>query len=545
MINDKPIRMSELAQRMLWLDGKPFSLRDYPMHAAIYDGRFRATQFMCGRQVAKSTFLATSMIAESIAIPHFRSLYLSPSKEQTLIFSNSRLGKVLSYSPLVKKHFQSPEHSDRVLHRAYTNGSENYLSYAMDDPDRARGITADRVLYDEFQDMLYEAVVPVVNKSMRSSSYKFETYAGTPKTMESSIQFLWERSTQGEWIMKCTSCNSYNCVMSEKSIGKEGPICLKCGKNLNPRLGFWLDMQKQSPDPKHRLVKGFHIPQPIMPDSIPWLWTPGAPEYEKARDNWNDILFSLENEPPAKFRNEVLGVSDAIGRRLLSLDELKALCTGPSISAKPDNTKNMKGVNCVVAGIDWSGGGTSGASRTVVHIWGWDQLNQKLRTLNFRIFPSSNPVADIKEIIAMLQAYNPACIVGDAGEGALPNSMLKDHFGAHRVWQVQYSGTAAKPWSWDGVDKYVVARTCMVDNFLIFLKQGRAVYPPYEEIKEPIKDILNEYEEVTTNGKKVWRHSPSLPDDALHAQLFGWLAWKLHFNQLTFYDNGNGGRRQM
>jgi hypothetical protein len=39
MITEKPIKLSDLAQKLLWLDGKPFSLKDYPMYESIYNGR--------------------------------------------------------------------------------------------------------------------------------------------------------------------------------------------------------------------------------------------------------------------------------------------------------------------------------------------------------------------------------------------------------------------------------------------------------------------------------------------------------------------------
>ena len=484
---------------------------------------------MCGRQVAKSTSLANFIIAESVSIPFFREYYVSPSKEQTLIFSNTRVGKTLSYSPLIKKHFQSPEHADRVLHRSYTNGSENAFTYACEDADRARGFSADRVSYDEFQDMLFDAVVPVINSCMKNSDYRFETYAGTPKSMESSIQFVWDKSSQSEWVMKCEGCGKYNFVVSEKSLGKHGPICLKCGHILNPRTGQWIDMKKAENGKAHS-VKGFHIPQPIMPMNIPACFT-DTERQENAQSRWDDILRDRDMYSGAKFRNEVLGVSDAIGRRLISLEELEALCEGPSISPFPST--NLAGVSVTVAGVDWSGGGTSGVSRTVLWIWGFTPGDQKLRTLYYRVYPGNNAVTDVDDIARICQTYSVALVIGDAGEGALPNATLRDRLGAHRVTMVQY-GAQAQPMKWN-IDRYLADRTTLIDNYLMFLKRKAAAFPPREEAREAIKDILNVYEEVTISGRKVWRHSPQLPDDCLHAQIFGWVAYKIVMQDLKFY----------
>jgi len=526
--------LSDIAQKLLWLDGERFSLRDYPMYRAIYDGRYKSTLMMCGRQVAKSTSLANFIITESVAIPFFKEYYLSPTKEQTLIFSNTRVGKTLSYSPLVKKHYQSPEHADRVLHRSYTNGSENAFTYACEDADRARGFSADRVSYDEFQDMQYDAVVPVVNACMKNSEYRFETYAGTPKTMEASIQYLWDKSTQSEWVMKCPACSKYNFVVSEASLGLHGPICLSCGAGLNPRLGQWVDMRR--PTHGEQLIKGFHIPQPIMPANIALCNPESTQTQASAQSRWDDILRDMEMYSAAKFRNEVLGVSDAVGRRLISLEELQRLCVGPDIHPMPlHGGPHMEGVSTCVAGVDWSGGGTTGVSRTVLWVWGFMPAHQKIKTLYYRIYPGNNAVVDVKDVIDVCNNFQVAMVVGDAGEGSLPNSMLREALGMHRVIPVQY-GSQNKALAWNGVDRYLADRTTLIDNYMMYLKREAAIYPQYGQVLQPIQDILNVYEEVTSSGKKVWRHSPQLPDDCLHAQLFGWLALKLVTADLKFYQ---------
>jgi hypothetical protein len=100
---------------------------------------------------------------------------------------------------------------------------------------------------------------------------------------------------------------------------------------------------------------------------------------------------------------------------------------------------------------------------------------------------------------------------------------------------VQYSGSINAATKWNGIDRFICDRTTLIDNYLMTVKQGRVEFPPYEEMREPIKDILNIFEEVTTSGKKVWRHSPQLPDDSLHAQVFAWFGWKMVMNDLKFY----------
>jgi hypothetical protein len=241
----------------------------------------------------------------------------------------------------------------------------------------------------------------------------------------------------------------------------------------------------------------------------------------------------MEMFSPSKFRNEVIGVSDA-GRRSDLSGRAQSALRGAT-HQPPTGPSNMDGITFTVGGVDWSGGGTTGVSRTVQWVWGWAPNEQKLRMLYFRIYPGNNPVQDVDAIVEVFTSYNVAMVVGDAGEGALPNSVLRDKLGHHRVFQVQY-GSSQKPFIWNGVDRYLVDRTTMIDNYLMYLKRQGVVYGPYESMREPIADILNVYEEVTTHGKKVWRHSPSLPDDSLHAQLFAWLAFKIVMSDIKFYQ---------
>jgi hypothetical protein len=508
-----PQLRAELAQKVLHLDGQPFALGDYPFFVDIYNGDHQGVLMKCGRQVAKSTTLCNFIICESLGIPHFRNLYVSPSQEQTQTFSNTRIGKTCHYSPLVRKYWTQTDFTHRTMLRMFRNGAEVKFTYAMDNPDRARGNTADRVNYDEVQDILYEAVIPVINECMGNSDYGYETYAGTPKTMENTIEYLWSISTQNEWIMKCEGCGKWSFIESADAIGKHGPICIKCGHAIYPRHGQWYSFNPKS------TLEGFHISQIMLPLNA-----------EKP-SRWRRILNKLERYSDTKFKNEVLGVSDALGARLISKPELEALCEGYDVYRQPSSDR--KDYSHVVAGIDWSGGGTTGVSRTVVWIWGVTK-DHRLKTLYFRIYPVTNPVSVLDDIIDVLVNHSVELVVGDRGEGHLANNLLAQRLGKHRVAQAQY-GAQAKPLMWN--DKggfYTLDRTTLMDNYFMVLKRQGVIFPRREIMDDPIMDTLNIFEEVTKLGKKVWRHAPTQPDDCFHAQLFGWLGAKIILMDLEF-----------
>lgn len=526
---------SNIAQSLFYVDGKPFSLENYPMYIAIYDGYYPRLLLKTGRQVAKSTTIASFMVAQSVGKPQFKSYYISPTAEQTRKFSHTRIAKILAYSPDLRRYFVGPESIDSVLLRMLKNGSEMAFTYALDDPDRARGYTANLCAFDEAQDMLFEAVVPVIEECMSNQDEAYSVYCGTPKTMENTIEVLWDRSTQTEWCIPCSSCGKSTFIESTKSIGPAGPECLACRKLLNPRLGRWIDMNPNAG------IKGFHISQPMMPANVPAAWNSSDAYYATAVIRWQRILYKMENWGDVKFLNECIGVSTSTGARLLTKDILEALCDPYLEMTRLPLTDSKAGIRRTIAGVDWSGGGgeikgMEGLlkSRTVLHIWG-DTGDGRLKTLYYKIFPNGHPTGWIDEIVDLCKNWGVEMICGDAGEGAMANAMLRDRLGAHRIVQIRYLN-ASKPVEWNPHTlAYHCDRTTLIDNYALFLTHHLAVFPKLSQAKPAIDDILNVYEETTLAGKKVWRHSVTQPDDCLHAQIFGWLAWRVLTQDLRFY----------
>lgn len=508
---------SQLTEALIHLEGEPFSFQNYEFYRPIYDGNWQALLMKCGRQVAKSTTGNNMILTNSIAIPHFRTLFVSPSQGQTARFSHSRLQKGITYSPHIRNNFTDPSIPMNVGMKHFSNGAEVVLSYASDDPDRVRGVSADQLVWDEIQDIIYDAVVPVVNECMAESEYGWTWYFGTPKSMENTIEYLWQHSTQDEWLMKCEGCNKYNYVIDDRHIGKTGIICVKCGKNLNPRKGIWYSMNPGA------YIRGFHVSQLIMPLN------------NESEKRWSRVLYKYDTYSESKFKNEVLGVSDAIGTRMVSQEDLENLCRDYKIKRKPDK-KMFRKVSKIVAGVDWSGGGSSEyASRTVIHIWGL-MPDGRMKTLYYHIFPTANAVADVREIISICKDYGVDLVCGDAGGGAVANAMLVEGLGAHKVMQAQY-GSISQHIRWNGKDRYSVDRTAAIDAMMLDYKNGNVFFAHPTQMKPAIDDILAEYEEVTKkgDGRRVWRHFPSVPDDALHAQVFGRVGMEVAKGTMEFY----------
>lgn len=524
---------AQIATKLLRIDGRPVNLTDYPMFLAIYNGNYPSMVLKTSRQVGKSTTLCNFAISESIAIEHFKTLFISPTQEQTHKFSTERVGKTLSYSPLVKEHFMVPGQDDRVLVRSMKGGSTIYFSYAKEDADRVRGITADRMCLDEIQDINLEAVVPVVQECMANSKYEYEMFCGTPKSMENQIEGYWQRSSQTEWAIKCDSCGRHSIILSENQLTNDGPICQNCKSLLNPRHGVWVDMNK-----KPFITKGFHISRAIMPEAVPAAWGPGESR-DRAKAKWAKVMAKLEGSnaiPLPVFRNEVLGISDSAGSRMLNLSDLEALCNGLPLSPVP-TAENMKDIVAVGAGIDWSGGGTEIKSRTVLTIQGI-KADGRIRLLHYAMFPGTSAEQDVMQIITLLQHYDrvmPLWVAGDAGEGNVNIDMLRNRFRQpRRVLKIRYTGSQRQyvTYSAEAVE-YRVKRTVAVDNMMTELKVGNYQFPTHKESVDTLfKDIMNEHVEITRQGEKRWTHADNKPDDGLHSLIFGKLAIQIGTRKL-------------
>lgn len=535
-VNHTPLAIygSDWAQDYLQLDGKPFSLENFPFMQDVYDVEAPSLLLKTCRQVGKSTTIANLLIMNSCLRPYWKQLFIAPTQEQTQRFSQSRYSRVLALSPRLRGRWTAQDEASRVFYKSFKNGSECTLSYAATNADRVRGVTAQEVFYDEIQDIDYDAVIPVIAEVQSSFDEAYERFCGTPKTMENTIERLWEDSTQTEWAVRCGGCSRFNLLLDEKCLGNNGPICVRCGTYLNPRNGLWVDGQTFSDDYRGKRLKGFHISQPMIPLNVPAAMPNDARAQQIALNRWRRILTKFETYPRSKFKNEVMGLSDSLGSRLITREELEAFCTDFTVTDTPMTNKIYE---AVAAGVDWSGGGTAGNSLTCLYIWGVNRSSgihkMTLDTLYFKIYDETNPISGgiVEDIITKCRHYNVNLVLGDAGGGALANDHLRVALG-NSAQQVQYqqvgSNTSGRPpFYWNTLDRYMAERTTLIDHFLIYVKNGGARFANPKQMDDVFRHMLGIYEDLSPKGQKIWRRTAGTPDDALHAQVFGWMAANL------------------
>lgn len=357
---------------LLNLENRPYTLKDhFPFESIFRTELPRDILMKTGRQVAKSTSLAARGILISNAIDNFSTLFVTPLYEQIRRFSTNYVRKFIEQSP-VKSLWTGTGTEDSVLQRSFKNFSKMFFSFALADADRVRGISAHSCNFDEVQDM-DRNLIPIIKETMSASRWRLSMYAGTPKTLDNTIEGLWTSSSQAEWIVPCRNCRYRNTPRMgydlEKMIGPwhdqisehiPGTICAKCRRPIFPRDGRW-----EHQVPKRRWTfPGYHIPQIIMPI------------HYADPTRWAELLAKMEgygNVTTPQFYNEVLGESYDVGAKLITQTELQAAAVLPWHNV-PDNpveaVRASRNYVLRVMGVDWGGGGEDEVSFTTIAVLG-------------------------------------------------------------------------------------------------------------------------------------------------------------------------------
>lgn len=522
---------SDLAEQLFTLDGLPFSLSDYPTHYKIYNADAYEILWKCGRQVGKSTSACNRQISTAVMVPNHKSLYISPSRKQTSKYSNTKIGKVIWQSDFIQKYYVTSQLSFSVFLKMFRNGAEMNFDYCIgEDADRVRGTSVWELLVDEVQDIDWVTAGPILKSCLSGAPGGGRiAYYGTAKETENTIEWLWQHSTQHEWLVKCSHCNKWNRLDVNNIILDDltGLFCKSCRKLINVRQGQWVAMQ---PD-KERI--GFHIPQIAVARNVE-----DKGLFHAIHRNHPDCPGT--GYPLHKFENEVMGESTDIGKRLITRKFLEEKCCNPDYKKifKPYRGW-MDGLVAAAGGIDHSGGGVSGLSRSVLCILG-KQGNGKYRVVYNKIYSVCNPVHNVEEMVSSLKEWRVPLVIADAGEGALANAILQEKLGKMIV-QGQY-GYFRHPFKWNNVDRYIIDKTTIIDTFMGDLIKERFVFCNADQFQFEIDDIMAEYETTTEGGigRRVWTHSPDKPDDFLHALIFAWLAIKSLQGDLYFYKTSAG-----
>lgn len=505
---------------LVLLNGKPFGLHNHFQTAPIYGlKRPKRFVFKTGRQTGKSQSISGSGYLSSALLPFFNTAFIQPRFSQIQDFSSTVLNP-MHKSFMLRPFVWDSSCSDQVLFKTFKNGSVIRMSYCFLDPGRIRGMGNISALYiDEVQDILNDHLA-VIQEISSASDYGFFIYTGTPKTSDNTLSALFENSSKAEWVMPCSGCGKLNVPSIHhdliKMIQNKGCSCVKCGKLLNPRAGWY---EHEVPHKRDTMV-GYHISQVIHP-------------LHQRPASWNELVYKFNTYTKLRFYNEVLGEPCDEAAKLITVSDLK------NASNTFDNTKEMAlavrpGYETVVLGVDWGGGGASEMSRTALAVVGMKTGTDTLDTLYGECLPAGMPPEDeLKYVLDMAYAFRVSFVAHDyASAGALREIMMEQaglpsnqiipftYVHGCRNQVIQYNKTTS-----GNRRSYSIDKTQSLVILCNMIKGGRVTLPIYEKASGCVDDLLALMEEVReVPGRSDVRMITRLmnkPDDFAHALNLG------------------------
>ena len=468
--------------------------------------------FVAGALIThNSTSLGNKILALSCLIPHFRTLYVSPSATQTKEFSKTRLRAILETCPDLRQWF--PMHmTDNVFEKRAINRSTITLRYAFLNADRCRGLSADFVAIDEFQGIDTDNI-PIIEETAFTSPYKFFSYSGTPTSLDNPIEKYWsERSTQNEWAVPCDRHGTPKAphswhwnILGEGNIGEKGLICDKCGGPIDAARPEAQWVRTGSPDPKLSTFEGFRIPQ-LM---VPWL-------------DWKDLYTKYKSYNRAQFYNECLGRSYDSGQRPLTAAEVQRNCD-PNMRLSAEGVRawreKMTGIP-LYGGVDW--GQDSSKSYTVMKVGGYYQGAFRVIFAHRFDGTEQEPRTQMDTICRTIDTFELARVGVDHGGGHWPNDELLRKYGSQRIVRFQYSQPNVFM-KWDtNLGRYLLHRSEVMSAIFNAIKRGNVVrFPSWVDFASPFgSDMLSIFSEYNERMHMTqYKKSLNNTDDSFHAFL--------------------------
>ena len=509
---------SDLLPYNFKIRGEAYSLEDYPQFKAMFDtGYVPQALYLCGRQIGKSSNFSRSQVLDLVQIPHFQLLYVAPLQSQTHYYSSTYLKEAIN-TCAAARYLQEITYADgdagpvmrQIGHQSFANGAGIKLTYAKTSSDRARGIFADRIDFDEIQDHLVDNI-DVISQSLSQSKWGIRRFAGTAKTVDNTIEYLWQDSSQCEWAMKCDACNYWNIPNMEgkiyRMVGPTGPCCVKCGSLLNTRKGQFVPAHPH----RHDIFAGFHIPQIVVP---------AIAENQK---KWSAMAQKILRQPPATTSQEIYGISCSTGARIITEKDIEKQSILPSMK-KMQEPSWLRQYAAVISGVDW---GVAEQTSFTVHTVVGITRDGKVHVLWAKRFIGFDPDETLKQIAQTHNFYKANILCADFGVGFDKNVMLAHRFNlpvVQMMYTMQNQLLNYKPFL--GHSRWMVDKVTSLEYLFLAIKYGRICFPPKEEFFVYAQDLLSPYEEIAqVQGmeRRKFLRNPNRPDDFCHALNFAFM----------------------
>jgi hypothetical protein len=489
----------EFCERFVYLKKKPISFARRPYLREPYNSKARRLVIRASRQVEKSTFLVNTIIHAAIRFPGIHILFACPRQEQARVFSNSRLLPTIQDSPLIRRVLLGgSSRPPQVMHLRFVNSSEVYVRAAYHSADSVRGIDADLLLIDEFQDVA-DGNLPVLEETLSHSQMHRVVLTGTPKTIDNHLESVFQQATACEFKVPCIGCRK-GTILDERCLGPIAPICPECQTPIDPKCGHWVPRNPGSTWGESYWIN--HL-------MVPWV-------------NYQELLERQRTYNPALFKNECLGLPTILGDHIVTRAELEACCSDRpmalSINDVPQEVRPF-----LIAGIDWGGGGTS---RTVLVI-GYMDLQYRFNVLRFdRFRAEEDPDHVLQQVAQRCSQFTIRLIGADGGgNGHVYNRLLIDRLGQKCVLHaIMYSTSEHEPRREGLLWRWTVNRSASIGTVFGRVKKQVMTFPRVQDCGSFLDEFACETAEYDDFLRSIrYTHPDTQPDDALHATNYAML----------------------
>jgi phage terminase large subunit GpA-like protein len=443
--------------------------------------------------------LANRIVYDAVRMPGRAILVVCPRIDQASMFSRTRLHPLIQQSPLIRRLLWPRERCLPVHDIELKNGSWIHIRSAFRTADAARGISADTLVCDEFQD-LAPSSLPILRETMSHSNRPYIILAGTPKWIENPLESEFQRSTACEWHVACPSCTQET-LLGENTLGMSALICPKCQAVLNGASGHWI---ARNPDSTY--ADGFALNHMMV------CWLRVA-----------DILERQQTYDRVTFLNEVLGLPATLGDHIVTREEMEACCENrpfvQSMDDVPPETHRK-----LVMGVDWGGGSVSGT----VAVIGYAVDQRKFRVLRFdRWRPHEDPNLVARDVFGLCKRFRISSIAADgSGNGSVYNSfvfdMLKKDGQQPRIVGMHYSEETQDPRPAGAMWKWIIGKTPTIGGLFSRVKMKLIQFPRATECGSFLDEFTCVLAEYDDDMRAIRYTKPDdRRDDAMHALNYG------------------------
>lgn len=516
---------------MFRINGKPLTLKLHYQFAPMFNTVQPAhSVYMCGRQLGKSYSICEDSEIRSGVVPYYHTLIVQPRADQIQRLASTVYKPLLMSCPIRDTLISNIEMQKMAL-REYRSGSLCYMEHTyMDQASRLRGISGcAATTWDEVQDIEYEAI-DIGNETMSASRFwGFARYTGTPKTTDTTLALLWNRSSQAEWVIRCTHCNNMNVPNPEhdllKMLGKHGPVCARCGKLIDPANGGYVHA---IPDRMYTFP-GYHISQTIHPLHV----------YNPSK--WAQLMDKVGRYEQLVLYNETFGWPyDAATSPLTMSDMQKATYDFEPLQTPRDMERLAMHYRYVTVGIDWSGGGAISDSYTAYAVIGLRADCDVIDVLYAKRIPKGvSPTDEAREILDWIVGVGADAVAYDNGGSGYARLEIMKHLGLLSIqnlivvpinYTMPSAGDVMKPHAGQReVDLYyyTLDKTRSLSVIVQAIKSCRIRFPRFkeEDDKAVQRDLLALREDPHTSLRGdtviIIIKKPGVPDDFAHAVNFG------------------------